>query len=85
MPLLEINQRSSPQIKSVRFTPKRCADCSVLLCALHRFAVRIAPYYAIEHLHRKYEAQEMYYEVQVWDYELLKKMRYMVLGEGEAC
>ena len=32
------------------FTPKRCAACSVLLCALLRFPVRLPPFFAIEYL-----------------------------------
>ena len=30
----------------MRFAPKRCVACSVLVCALFRFLVRLAPFYA---------------------------------------
>lgn len=42
---------------------------------------KIFPFSAIEQIHQRYKAQDMNYEVQVWDYELLEKMSYMILGE----
>jgi hypothetical protein len=42
---------------------------------------KIFPFSMIEQVHQKYKAQEMVYEVQVWDYELLERMSYVILGE----
>ena len=42
---------------------------------------KIFPFSMIEQIHQRYKAQEMYYEVQIWDYELLSRMSYMILGE----
>ena len=44
---------------------------------------KVFPFSMIEQLHWKYQAQEIYYEVQIWDYDLLEKIRYAVLGEEE--
>jgi hypothetical protein len=44
---------------------------------------KVFPFSAIEQIHRKYKTQWMYYEVQVWDYELLEKICYTILGEEE--
>ena len=44
---------------------------------------KIFPFSMIRQVHRKYTAQEMYYEVQVWDYLLLEKMRYTILSNEE--
>jgi hypothetical protein len=38
----------------------------------------------IDEIHRKYVKQDMYYEVQIWDYELLERMSYTILGEEKA-
>ncbi len=42
---------------------------------------KVFPFARIEELHRKYMNRDMVYEVQVWDYELLERMRYTILGE----
>jgi len=42
---------------------------------------KIFPFSRIEQIHQKYKAQEMYYEVQIWDYELLERASYVILGE----
>ncbi len=42
---------------------------------------KVFPFSMIEQIHQRYKAQEMYYEVQIWDYELLSRMSYMILGE----
>ena len=42
---------------------------------------KIFPFSMIEHINQKYKAQEMYYEVQIWDYELLERASYMILEE----
>jgi hypothetical protein len=42
---------------------------------------KVFPFSMIEEIHRKYREQDMVYEVQVWDYELLERMRYTILGE----
>ncbi len=45
---------------------------------------KVFPFSMIETIHRKYAKQEMYYEVQVWDYELLERIGYTILGEENA-
>ena len=45
---------------------------------------KVFPFSRIEEIHRKYTKQDMYYEVQVWDYELLERMSYTILGEEKA-
>jgi ribosomal protein L35AE/L33A len=42
---------------------------------------QVFPFAMIEQLHRKYRAQAIYYEVQIWDYDLLEGMGYTILGE----
>jgi hypothetical protein len=42
---------------------------------------KVFPFSIIEQIHRKYKTHEMYYEVQVWDYELLEKVSYTIIGE----
>jgi hypothetical protein len=42
---------------------------------------KVFPFSMIEEIHRKYTKQDMVYEVQVWDYELLERMCYTILGE----
>ncbi len=42
---------------------------------------KVFPFSRIEEIHRKYTNQDLYYEVQVWDYELLESMRYTILEE----
>jgi hypothetical protein len=44
---------------------------------------KVFPFSMIEQIHRKYKAQEMRYEIQIWDYQLLEKMRYTILGKEE--
>ncbi len=39
------------------------------------------PFSMLKQIHQKYKAQAMYYEVQVWDYEMLSRMSYIILGE----
>lgn len=41
---------------------------------------RIFPFSMMERIHRRYRAQGMHYEVQIWDHQLLEKMRYTILG-----
>lgn len=43
---------------------------------------KIFPFSMIDQIHQKYKAQEISYEVQIWDYELLSRMRYIILGEN---
>ena len=38
----------------------------------------------IERIHRKYKTQHISYEIQIWDYQLLEKMRYTILSKEEA-
>jgi hypothetical protein len=40
---------------------------------------KVFPFSMIEQIHRKYETQEMSYEVQIWDYELLEKISYTIV------
>jgi len=42
---------------------------------------KVFPFSMIEQIHRKYQAQGMQYEIQIWDYQLLDKMRYTILGK----
>ena len=44
---------------------------------------KIFPFSMIEQIHRKYKAQGMHYEIQIWDYQLLEKMRYTILRKEE--
>ena len=45
---------------------------------------KVFPFAMIEEMHRKYTKQNMYYEVQVWDYELVERMSYTILREEKA-
>jgi hypothetical protein len=45
---------------------------------------KVFPFSMIEEVHRKYKKQDMYYEVQVWDYELLERIRYTILEKEKA-
>jgi hypothetical protein len=42
---------------------------------------KVFPFSMIEQIHQKYRAQPIVYEVQVWDYELLERMSYVILAE----
>jgi hypothetical protein len=42
---------------------------------------QVFPFSMIEEIHQKYKKLDMVYEVQVWDYELLEKVRYILLRE----
>lgn len=44
---------------------------------------KVFPFSMIEQIHRKYQAQQISYEIQVWDYQLLETIRYTILGEEE--
>ena len=37
----------------------------------------------MEQMHRKYKALKISYEIQIWDYQLLEKVRYTILGKEE--
>ena len=43
---------------------------------------KIFPFSMIEQVHQKYKAQEISYEVQIWDYELLSRISYVILEEN---
>jgi hypothetical protein len=44
----------------------------------------VFPFSMIEQMHQKYKAQEISYEIQIWDYQLLEKTRYTILkNEGK--
>jgi hypothetical protein len=40
---------------------------------------KVFPFSVIEEIHRRYQAQQINYEVQFWDYELLDNMSYTIL------
>jgi hypothetical protein len=44
---------------------------------------KVFPFSMIEQIHQKYRAQEMRYEIQIWDYQLLEKMMYTILEKEE--
>jgi len=44
---------------------------------------QVFPFSMIEQIHKKYKAQQINYEVQIWDYQLLEKIRYTILGKQE--
>jgi hypothetical protein len=44
---------------------------------------KVFPFSMIEQIHQKYKAQEMRYEIQIWDYQLLEKMMYTILQKEE--
>jgi hypothetical protein len=45
---------------------------------------RVFPFSMIDQIHQKYKAQQINYEIQIWDYELLEKISYTILGKEEA-
>lgn len=45
---------------------------------------KVFPFSMIEQIHRKYKGQEIKYEIQIWDYQLLEKLRYAILSKEEA-
>ena len=45
---------------------------------------QVFPFSMIEQIHRKYKAQQITYEIQIWDYQLLEKIRYTILAKEEA-
>jgi hypothetical protein len=45
---------------------------------------KVFPFSMIEQLHQKYKAQRITYEIQVWDYQLLEKLRYTIPGKEES-
>jgi len=44
---------------------------------------KVFPFAMIEQIHRKYENQEIRYEIQIWDYQLLENMPYRILEREE--
>jgi hypothetical protein len=42
---------------------------------------KVFPFSMIEEMYRRYSKQDMYYEVQIWDYELLERIPYTILRE----
>jgi hypothetical protein len=45
---------------------------------------RVFPFSMIDQIHHRYRVQQIHYEIQVWDYLLLEKTRYTILGK-EKC
>ncbi len=45
---------------------------------------KVFPFSRLEEIHRRYAGQDMVYEVQVWDNELLERMKYIILAEEKA-
>lgn len=44
---------------------------------------KVFPFSMIEQIHRKYKELKISYEIQIWDYQLLEKMSYSILGKEE--
>ncbi len=44
---------------------------------------RVFPFSMIGQIHQKYKAQQISYEIQVWDYRLLEEVPYTILGEED--
>ncbi len=44
---------------------------------------KVFPFSMIEEIHRKYKELDIYYEVQVWDHELLEGIRYTILEDEQ--
>jgi hypothetical protein len=44
---------------------------------------KVFPFSMLEQIHRKYKAQAISYEIQIWDYQLLEKISYTILGKVE--
>jgi hypothetical protein len=40
---------------------------------------RVFPFSMMDQIHQKNRTQEMHYEIQIWDYQLLEKMKYAIL------
>ena len=45
---------------------------------------QVFPFSMIKQIHQKYKAQHISYEIQIWDYQLLEKIRYTILSKEEA-
>ena len=45
---------------------------------------KVFPFSMIDQIHRKYKGQEIKYEIQIWDYQLLEKLRFTILSKEEA-
>ena len=45
---------------------------------------KVFPFSIIEQIHQRYKAQQVNYEIQIWDYQLLENMRYTILGKDES-
>ena len=41
---------------------------------------KVFPFSMIEQIYRKYQERQINYEIQIWDYQLLEKMDYTILG-----
>ncbi len=44
---------------------------------------KVFPFSMIEQIHQKYKAQQISYEIQIWDYQLLEKINYKILEQEE--
>jgi hypothetical protein len=44
---------------------------------------KVFPFSMIEQIHQKYKVQKINYEIQIWDYQLLEKINYTILGKVE--
>jgi hypothetical protein len=44
---------------------------------------KVFPFSIIEQIHQKYKAQQINYEIQIWDYQLLNKISYTILEKEE--
>ena len=44
---------------------------------------KVFPFSMIEQIHQRYRTQQINYEIQIWDYQLLGKISYTILGNAE--
>jgi hypothetical protein len=45
---------------------------------------QVFPFSMIEQIHREYKEKQITYEIQIWDYQLLEKIKYTILCKEEA-
>jgi hypothetical protein len=45
---------------------------------------KVFPFSMIEQVHQRYKAQQINYEIQIWDYQLLEEMSFTILGKDES-
>jgi hypothetical protein len=45
---------------------------------------KVFPFSMIDQIHQRYKAQQINYEIQIWDYQLLENMSYTILDNDES-